>query len=82
MKFAIYTLICLYPIDPVFEAGGASNTWITECSDEKIIRMDLKIGVDTPYPTQEVWSSMRLVRKAPAPEKVATETGDSKPEAG
>ncbi len=52
-----------YPIDPIFEPGGASNTWITECSDEKIIRMDLKIGLDTPYPTNDVWSSMRLVRK-------------------
>ncbi len=72
----------LYPIDPIFAVGGASNTWITECSDEKIIRMDLKIGVDTPYPTQEVWSSMRLVRKASAPEEVTTETGDKKPEAG
>ncbi len=60
-----------YPIDSIFAPGGASNTWITECSDEKIIRMDLKIGIDTPYPTQEVWSSMRLIRKedeaAPAP---------------
>ena len=52
-----------YPIDPIFEPGGASNTWISECSDEKIIRMDLKIGLDTPYPTTDVWSSMRLVRK-------------------
>ena len=52
-----------YPIDPIFAPGGASNTWITECSDEKIIRMDLKIGLDTPYPTNDVWSSMRLVRK-------------------
>jgi hypothetical protein len=60
-----------YPIDSIFAPGGASNTWITECSDEKIIRMDLKIGIDTPYPTQEVWSSMRLIRKegeaAPSP---------------
>lgn len=53
----------LFPLDPIFEAGGASNTWISECSDEKIIRFDGKIGIDTPYPTQEVWSSMRLVRK-------------------
>ncbi len=53
----------LFPLDPIFDAGGASNTWITECSDEKIIRFDGKIGIDTPYPTQEVWSSMRLVRK-------------------
>ena len=52
-----------YPIDSIFAPGGASNTWISECSDEKIIRMDLKIGVDTPYPTTEVWSSMRLIRK-------------------
>ena len=40
-----------YPIDSIFAPFGASNTWITECSDEKIIRMDLKIGVDTDYPT-------------------------------
>ena len=53
----------LFPLDPIFEAGGASNTWISECSDENIIRFDGKIGIDTPYPTQEVWSSMRLVRK-------------------
>ena len=60
----------MFPLDPIFAAGGASNTWITECSDEKIIRFDGKIGIDTPYPTQEVWSSMRLVRKdgeAPPP---------------
>jgi len=60
-----------YPIDAIFAPGGASNTWITECSDEKIVRMDLKIGVDTPYPNQDVWSSMRLIRKegeaAPSP---------------
>lgn len=52
-----------YPIDSIFAPFGASNTWITECSDEKIIRMDLKIGVDTDYPTADVWSSMRLIRK-------------------
>ncbi len=53
----------LFPLDPIFDAGGASNTWIIECSDDNIIRFDGKIGIDTPYPTQEVWSSMRLVRK-------------------
>lgn len=53
-----------FPIDSLFEAGGVSNTWISECSDEKIIRFDLKIGIDTPYPTADVWASMRLVRKA------------------
>ena len=71
-----------YPIDSIFAPGGASNTWISECSDEKIIRMDLKIGVDTPYPNNDVWSSMRLVRKegevaakssAPTPELKAAE---------
>ena len=74
-----------YPIDPIFAPFGASNTWITECSDEKIIRMDLKIGVDTVYPTADVWSSMRLIRiegeaapakagaPAPAPKEAAPE---------
>lgn len=71
-----------YPIDSIFAPGGASNTWISECSDEKIIRMDLKIGVDTPYPNNDVWSSMRLVRKegeviakssAPTPETKAAD---------
>ncbi len=60
----------LYPIDPIFDAGSAASTWITECSDDKIIRFDLKIGIDTAYPTTDVWSSMRLVRKegeAPPP---------------
>ena len=52
-----------YPIDGIFAPGGASNTWISECSMDKIVRMDLKIGVDTPYPTTDVWSSMRLIRK-------------------
>jgi hypothetical protein len=78
-----------YPIDPIFAPGGASNTWISECSDEKIIRMDLKIGLDTPYPNNDVWSSMRLVRKegeaaakssapeAKAPEAPAADAGSS-----
>jgi len=71
-----------YPIDPIFEPGGASNTWISECSDEKIIRMDLKIGLDTPYPTTDVWSSMRLVRKeGEAAAKASAPTPvESKPE--
>jgi len=52
-----------YPLSPIFEEGGVSNTWISECSNEQIIRFDFKTGVDTPYPTQDVWGSMRLVRK-------------------
>jgi len=53
-----------YPLDPIFDEGGVSNTWISECSDEQIIRFDFKTGVDTPYPTKDVWASIRLVRKA------------------
>jgi len=53
-----------YPLAPIFDEGGVSNTWISECSDEQIIRFDFKTGVDTPYPTKDVWASMRLVRKA------------------
>ena len=85
-----------YPIDSIFAPFGASNTWITECSDEKIIRMDLKIGVDTDYPTTDVWSSMRLIRiegeassvkagaEAPAPKEEAeapTEAAQAAPAA-
>ena len=36
----------------------------SECSDDQIIRYDLKIGLDTPYPGNDVWSSMRLVSKS------------------
>ncbi len=69
-----------YPIDSIFAPGGASNTWISECSDEKIIRMDLKIGLDTPYPTNDVWSSMRLVRKeGEAAAKTASAAPQAKP---
>lgn len=50
-------------VDPVFEAGGAGNTWIVESSDESITRYDWKTGVDTSYGTAEIWASMRLVRK-------------------
>ena len=53
----------MYSVDPIFDAGGASNTWISECSDDNIIRYDFKVGVDTPYPTQDVWATMRLLRK-------------------
>lgn len=53
----------MFPIDPIFDAGCVSNTWIIECSDEKIIRFDLKIGIDTAYPGQDVWGSVRLVSK-------------------
>ena len=53
----------MFPIDPIFDAGCVSNTWIIECSDDKIIRFDLKIGIDTAYPGKDVWGSVRLVSK-------------------
>ena len=53
----------MFPLDPIFDAGCVANTWISECSDDQIIRYDLKIGLDTPYPGNDVWSSMRLVSK-------------------
>lgn len=52
-----------FSVDPVFEAGGAGNTWICESSEESITRYDWKTGVDTSYGTAEIWASMRLVRK-------------------
>ncbi|MFQ5444795.1 MAG: DUF1566 domain-containing protein [Nitrospinales bacterium] len=52
-----------YNIDPIFEAGGAGNTWISESSDDNITRYDFKTGVETVYPTTDVWASIRLVRK-------------------
>ena len=71
----------MFPIDPVFDAGCVSNTWILECSDEKIIRFDLKIGIDTAYPGQDVWGSVRLVSKpGEASAKIGEEPDSPKPE--
>ncbi len=53
----------VFYVDPIFERGGVGNTWISECSDEKIIRYDFKTGVDTAYPPADIWASIRLVRK-------------------
>ena len=53
----------MFPLDPIFDSGCVANTWVSECSDDQIIRYDLKIGLDTPYPGNDVWSSMRLVSK-------------------
>ena len=72
----------MFPIDPIFDAGCVSNTWILECSDEKIIRFDLKIGIDTAYPGQDVWGSVRLVSKpGEASAKIGEEPDSPKPEA-
>ena len=53
----------MFPIDPIFDSGCVSNTWISECSDDQIIRFDLKIGIEMPYPGKDVWGSVRLVSK-------------------
>jgi hypothetical protein len=76
------------PIDPVFEAGCFASTWIQECSDAQIVRYDLKIGLDTPYPGKDIWSSIWVCRKAagapapadkPAVAKAAVPAGATKP---
>lgn len=87
-----------YPFDPIFEIGCAAVTWITECSEEKVIRFDYKIGSEFTYPPCELWSSIRLVRDAegyeetlkkfregpskPAPKPGAPAAGGDKPAAG
>lgn len=53
----------IVPIDPLFQSGCAASTWISECSNDKITRFDLKNGVETVYPTTDIWSSIWLVRK-------------------
>ena len=50
-------------VDPLFAPGGVGNTWISECTDEKITRYDWKTGIDTVYPIDDIWASIRLVRK-------------------
>ena len=56
-----------FPLDPIFTEGGGAHTWISECSDEQIIRFDMKIGIEFAYPTQEVYASIRLVRAGTPP---------------
>ncbi len=71
-----------FPLDPIFSAGGASTTWISECTPEKVVRFDYKIGNDFAYPPTEIWSSMRLVRKTEVPDqKEKSETEEKKAEA-
>jgi len=72
-----------YPFDPIFEIGCAAVTWITECSEEKVIRFDYKIGSEFTYPPCELWSSIRLVRDAEGYEETLKKfrEGPSKPAA-
>ena len=76
-----------FPLDPLFTEGCVSNTWISECSEEEVIRFDFKIGSDFKYPPSELWASIRLMRKAdgsaeeaaPAAEKSALAPPVEKP---
>lgn len=61
-----------FPFDPIFTEGCVSNTWITECSEEEVVRFDFKIGSDFKYPPAEIWASIRLVRDV-APKKEEAE---------
>ena len=61
-----------FPLDPIFTEGCVSNTWISECTEEEVIRFDFKIGSDFKYPPSELWASIRLVREV-APKKEEAE---------
>jgi hypothetical protein len=70
----------LFPFDPVFTEGCVSNTWISECTEEEVIRFDFKIGSDFKYPPSELWASIRLVRDV-APKKEEVPAEEAKEEA-
>lgn len=61
----------MFPLDPIFTAGRVCNTWITECTEEKVIRFDYKIGGEMIYPPAEVWSSIYAVRGEAKPKEDA-----------
>lgn len=69
-----------FPFDPKFTVGCVSNTWITECTEEEVVRFDWKIGSDFKYPPSEIWASMRLVRDvAPKQEEAPAEEPKAEP---
>ncbi len=68
-----------FPFDPIFTDGCVSNTWISECTEEEVIRFDFKIGSDFKYPPAEIWASIRLVRDV-APKKEEAPAEESKKE--
>lgn len=61
-----------FPIDPIFTEGCVSNTWISECTEEEVIRFDFKIGSDFKYPPAEIWASIWAMREV-APKKEEAE---------
>ncbi len=60
-----------FPLDPIFTEGRVCNTWITECTPEKVIRFDFKIGGEMIYPPSEVWASIYAVRGEAKPKEEA-----------
>jgi hypothetical protein len=69
-----------FPLDPIFTEGCVSNTWISECTEEEVIRFDFKIGSDFKYPPSELWASIRLVRDL-EPKKEEAPVEEAKKEA-
>jgi len=72
-----------FPMDPIFSEGCVSNTWISECTEEEVVRFDFKIGSDFKYPPAEIWASIWAVREvAPKKEEVPAEEPKEQPKPG
>ena len=71
-----------FPMDPIFSEGCVSNTWISECTEEEVIRFDFKIGSDFKYPPAEIWASIWAMREvAPKKEEAPAEEAKKEPAA-
>jgi len=71
-----------FPMDPIFSEGCVSNTWISECTEEEVIRFDFKIGSDFKYPPAEIWASIWAMREvAPKKEEAPEEEAKKEPAA-
>jgi hypothetical protein len=71
-----------FPMDPIFTEGCVSNTWISECTEEEVIRFDFKIGSDFKYPPAEIWASIWAMREvAPKKEEAPAEEAKKEPTA-
>jgi len=69
-----------FPMDPIFTEGRVSNTWISECTEEEVVRFDFKIGSDFKYPPAEIWASIWAVREtAPKKEEAPAEAKSEEP---
>jgi hypothetical protein len=68
-----------FPMDPIFTEGCVSNTWISECTEEEVIRFDFKIGSDFKYPPAEIWASIWAMREV-APKKEEAPAEEAKKE--